>query len=174
MAWSGEMTTTLSRRMVQQLVELHVLSVEPGRGVGERVGVPVVTLFVLDRETGAAQVRADRPEHIGRVEGLHPLAPVAAWRLAVTVQSDGAVGAAQEPRRDAEVLEHRDGGGGGAAGRQHHLVPGRVKTAHLLDHSVADGALFVEQGAVEVQSDEPRGIVNGRPDFGRALSRQRR
>jgi hypothetical protein len=39
--------------------------------------VPVVTVFVFDREAGVPQVRVDRPEHIGRVEGLHPFALVA-------------------------------------------------------------------------------------------------
>jgi hypothetical protein len=38
-------------------------------------------------------------------------------------------------------------------------VSGGGETAHLRDHCVADGAVFLEQGAVDVQGHQPRGIV---------------
>ena len=110
MSWPGDITTTRVAGWFSNSSNSHVLAVEPDRGGGERFGVPVATVFVFDRETGVPQVGADRPEHIGRIEGLHPFAPVAARRSGVTVQGDRAVGADQEPRRDAEALEHRDRG----------------------------------------------------------------
>ena len=45
-------------------------------------------------------------------------------------------------------------------------MSGRVESAHLLDHSVADGAVFVEHGAVDVEGDEPRGVPGSTGEVG--------
>jgi hypothetical protein len=38
-------------------------------------------------------------------------------------------------------------------------VPGRVETAYLLDHSIADGGVIVKRGAVDVQGNESGGSI---------------
>ena len=82
--------------------------------------------------------------------------PVVIRRL---LRRPGRPGIAGWVRRDAEVFEHRDSAGRGAAGGDHHRVAGRVETADLLDHGVADEAVLVERGPVEIQCDEPRGTI---------------
>ena len=57
----------------------------------------------------------------------------------------GPVRADQVLRCDAEVHDHREWGLGETAGGGLHLVPGRVETAYLLDHSIADGGVIVER-----------------------------
>jgi hypothetical protein len=80
---------------VQQRGEFQVLAVEPDRGVREQVGVAIAAVCVLDREAGVADMRVDRSEHIGRIEGLHPFGPVAGGRGGFALQSDRSVGADQ-------------------------------------------------------------------------------
>jgi len=81
--------------MSQQLVEIDMFAVEFDGGVGERVGVPVVTSLVFDREAGGLEVPPDGAEHIGRIERLHRLAPVAGWYSGVTAGNTSCPAAAR-------------------------------------------------------------------------------
>src|SRR5690606_35276882 len=56
---------------------------------------------------------------------------------------------------DAETLQHRQSHGGRATGGEHDLVAESLHPPHLLEHSIAERAVLVHHGPVDVEGDQP-------------------